>query len=159
MPVIIFLMRLYLFYLNNYMYITIEKFTCVPPKIPCTSAMHTAYGMRNATLVCHCLRSSSDLRRIFFLIAWYDFWKILHLVRGLSDSGHIIHYERKGNFYAPRRAGQWKWLEVVKSEIENLGNPLESSYLILSLCFTRWTYKFALQRYVGLVSSTKGTDE
>lgn len=42
------------------MYITIEKLPCVPPKIACTPAVPTSYGMRTAPLGCHCLSFSLD---------------------------------------------------------------------------------------------------
>ena len=97
-PVGCFLRRPYylVLYLNNYMYITIGKFTCVPPEIPCTPAMLSTCGVRNANGVSRCFEFPKDLRgRFYSLTQWQDFWRILHLVRGLSDSEHLTHRERK----------------------------------------------------------------
>lgn len=100
------------------MYITIEKFTCVPPEIPCTPAMHSTCGMRNANRVSHCLRFQKTYQEGF--IPWlgdkisggFCIWLGDYLILSISPI-------MKGNFYVPGCAGQWKCLEMEKSEVEN----------------------------------------
>lgn len=94
------------------MYLTTEKFTCVLPKIPCTPAMHSTCGMRNANIVCHCLSFQKTYGRVLFL-DWGGvcIWLEDYLILSISPI-------MKGNFCVPGHAGQWKCLEMEKSEVE-----------------------------------------
>ena len=101
-PVRCFLRRPYylVLYLNNYMYITIGKFTCVPPEIPCTPAMLSSCGVRNANRVSSCLSFRKTYGEGF--IPWlgdkisggFCIWLGDYLILSISP---IV----KGNFYVP----------------------------------------------------------